>query len=170
MKVFKTLDSIYDRAMHFILPAFTIIITIMIFVEVICRYILHMNLGGAEELVTYFMIFCVWIAGGAAARDNGHLQVTLLYSVIKNEKVKAVMFFIARLIEFLLMCFFVPNTYRFLQNTIKKHQVSAGLMFPMQYAHMFLLIGSVLMGIYFLANTVKAAIALGKAFKEDKEA
>ena len=66
MKFFKKLDLAYDKAMHFLLPFLTILITVMIFIMVICRYILRVNLGGAEELPTFLMIVCVWIGAGAA--------------------------------------------------------------------------------------------------------
>lgn len=103
MKVIKKIDVIFDKAMYVILPFLTIAITAMIFIMVICRYVLHVNLGGAEELPTFIMIICVWIAGGAAARNDGHLKVDILYSAIKNEKVKDVMHFVAHTLEALVM-------------------------------------------------------------------
>ena len=88
MKILKKIDGFYDKAMHFLLPFLTISITVLICIMVICRYVLHVNLGGAEELPTSLMIICVWIGGGAAARSDGHLKVDVLYSAIKNEKIK----------------------------------------------------------------------------------
>ena len=162
MKFLKKIDSFYDRAMHFILPFLTIAITAMIFVMVICQYILHMNLGGAEELPTFLMIICVWIAAGAAARDGGHLKVTVLYSVIKSETVKKVMELIARLLEAVVMWFYTYLAYEFVLKSYAKGQISAGLQFPMWWPQSFLLIGSFFMAVYFTVHLIQSIGGLKK--------
>ena len=166
MKVVKKIDVIFDKAMHVILPFLTIAITAMIFIMVICRYVLHVNLGGAEELPTFIMIICVWIAGGAAARNDGHLKVDILFSAIKNEKIKDVMHFVAHTLEALVMWKYTQLAVEFVIKSYNKGQISAGLKFPMWWPQSFLLIGSVIMAIYFTANAIKSLLKLiGKGDK-----
>lgn len=162
MKFLKKLDEIFDRAMHIILPFFTIVITGLIVVMVVCRYILHMNLGGAEELPTFLMIVCVWVAAAAAARDGGHLKVTILYDVIKNETVKKVMALISNLLEAGVMWIYTYLAYDFVLKSFLKGQISAGLRFPMWWPQSFLLIGSFFMAIYFTVHLVKSIRGLFK--------
>ena len=162
MKVFKKLDAAFDKVMHFILPFFTIAITLMIVIMVICRYVLHMNLGGAEELPTFIMIVCVWVAASAAARDGGHLKVTILYSVIKNETVKKIMELIAHLPEAVSMWFYTYLAVDFVVKSYEKGQISAGLRFPMWWPQSFLLIGSFFMAVYFTVHVIKSIGGLRK--------
>lgn len=162
MKFFKKLDSAYDKAMHFLLPFLTILITVLIFIMVICRYILRVNLGGAEELPTFLMIVCVWIGAGAAARDGGHLKVTVLYSAIKNERILKWMQLIAHLLEAVVMWFYTYLAVGFVLKSYAKGQISAGLRFPMWWPQSFLLIGSFFMAVYFTVHFIKSVGGLKK--------
>ena len=76
------------------------------------------------------------------------------------------MHFVAHTLEALVMWKYTQLAVEFVIKSYNKGQISAGLKFPMWWPQSFLLIGSVIMAIYFTANAIKSLLKLiGKGDK-----
>ena len=67
-----------------------IALTAVVVLQVLARYVLHISLGGIEELPVYLMMISVWIAAIFVAKDDGHVKIELLDMFVKNKKVLGV--------------------------------------------------------------------------------
>lgn len=165
MKFLRKLDSGYAKALKFCVTFLSVAIAVMIVMLVVCRYVLHVNLNGAEELPTYMMIFCVWLGAGLVARDDKHLCVDVIYTVIKSEKAKTCLRLFTHVLTSVVMWYYTVLAYSFVVKGIAKGQVSSGLQFPMWWAYSVLFIGSLSMAIYYTIHSVITAASLGEGKK-----
>jgi len=165
LRILKKIDSGYSKFLKFCVTFLSVAIAAMIVVLVVCRYVLHVNLSGAEELPTYMMIFCVWLGAGLVARDDKHLCVDVIYTVIKSEKVKTCLRLCTHILTSVIMWYYTVLAYKFVVKGFIKGQVSSGLMFPMWWAYSVLFIGSLSMALYYTLHSVTTAVSLGEGKK-----
>ncbi len=57
----------------------TAVITLLVFVEVICRYLLNAPTSWTNEVENYLQIGLVMLGGGYALHHGGHVRVDVLY-------------------------------------------------------------------------------------------
>src|SRR5665648_220803 len=63
-----------------------ILVTIIVFIQVIFRYILEIPIGGLGEVPTYLMILCVWIAAASNFHSDTHITIKIMDLILKNRK------------------------------------------------------------------------------------
>ena len=54
------------------------------------RTVFKNSLTWSEELSRYIFIWQIWLGASTALKYNEHIRVTLIYSFMKSEKLKAV--------------------------------------------------------------------------------
>ena len=72
----------------FVVAPLTGIITLLVFYEVVCRYILNAATSWTAEVQNYLQIALVMLGGGYTLYHNGHVRVDVLYRHF-SEKRKA---------------------------------------------------------------------------------
>lgn len=77
LKVWRNLEEII------LIPALTVSI-ILIFVQVIMRYVFNNSLSWSEELARFMYIWEVWIGISLCVKNHSHLRITLIYNVVKG--------------------------------------------------------------------------------------
>lgn len=155
MKLLKKLDSAFEKCIRVLLTSTMILLTILIVLMVICRYILHMNMGGFEEMPVYLMIICVWLGGGLVARNDDHVKIDIIQTYLKNEKMKAVLNLFVNGLTSAAMWYYTYLAVIFVKKSIRNGDISSGIGFPLWWIHMFVLIGSFAMALYYTKNTFK---------------
>lgn len=133
-----------------------IILTLVVFFQVIARYVLKMSVDGLQELPTFLLIFTVWLAAAMNARKKGgHIKLELIEIIIKNPKViKAIEIFID-VLTIAALAIFAYLCLEYVQYGIETGEASIGLKMPMWWLTSVLLVGVVLMIIYNIMHVYK---------------
>ena len=63
---------------------------LIIFLQVIFRYVFHNSLTFSEELARYLFVWTVFLCSAVVARDNGHIIVGVLTERLRGKKAKQV--------------------------------------------------------------------------------
>lgn len=155
LKCLKILDSIFEKFIRFMLTATMIVLTAMINILVLCRYVLHVNLGGLEEMPVFLMIMCVWLGAGLVAKNDDHVKIDIIHTVIKNDKAKAALKTAVNTLTAAVMWYYTYLAYIFVSKSMRNGDISSGTGFPLWWIHAFVLIGSFAMALYYTKNTFK---------------
>jgi len=123
-------------------------ITILIFVQVIFRYVLQNSISWSEELTRYMMIWAVFLASGYVLSKGGHANIDMLVSRF-SPKMRAVFEKGSLLLIMGFSCLIIR--YGFVLMRFGKRQVSSALEIPMNYVYMAIPIGGALLVFYCLA-------------------
>lgn len=130
----------------------SVIITIALFLAVIFRYILKIDLFGIEELLIIPTFTLYFIAAAQASYEQNHIAADLLESYLGSEKIKQLVNVLNSLV-ILIVC--VILTYWNIQNVMWIYQQGAktsGWGIPLVIPHTIVLIGFVLMTLHTLIH------------------
>jgi len=74
------------RIETFLIAAITIGLVGVIFIEVVCRYILFISTAWSEELARYLFIWLTYIGSAYAFNHGGHIEIDLCSQIIEKTK------------------------------------------------------------------------------------
>lgn len=157
----QTLANVVEIICTFMLVA----IMAVIFMAVICRFILHYSTPWSEEFTRFMHIAMAFLGMGSCLTKNEHIEIDVfaaLANKIKNIDTRYLVYKIDDIFRF----GFIGGMggyllYMYIDYTIKQHkmnQVSAGLHLPMWMLYTVLTIGFVLLVIHCV---LKIAIIIG---------
>lgn len=120
---------------------------ILVFVQVVMRYIFNYSLSWSEELARYIFVWQSWLGFCLALRHGKHIRVDVVSHWL-SPKLKIVFELIAWLLSLIMVLFLVTNGFKLLHLLASRGQVSPALRVPMGYAYAAVpvscLLGSVL--------------------------
>ncbi|QZY53803.1 TRAP transporter small permease [Crassaminicella profunda] len=128
--------------------------TIILFVNVVLRYVFESSTSWAEELVKYLMIWITFIGASICVRRGAHVSIDFFYEYlsIKNKKIVAI---IIHGIGFIFSCMMIFYGIKVINFIFNMGQVSPALQIPMWIPYLAIPLGFVLMAIGFIREIIK---------------
>ncbi|MBW1690800.1 MAG: TRAP transporter small permease [Deltaproteobacteria bacterium] len=148
------------------------IVTVLVFVEVLLRYVFGSPLFGVEEMVCLIAMWLYFIGASYGAYERSHIKAELVHLWFKTSRSHAFISTISSSITFFLCVLMIKWSYPYFIWGLKKGETSQALLLPMVLSQSAIFFGSILMSLYFLVELVDhIRESLGKApvFKESSE-
>jgi len=146
-------NGIIDLQKIFMLVAGSII-TLLVFVEVILRYVLGSPLFGVEELICLIAMWLYFIGASYGAYERSHIKAELIHIWIKRPRTYALVKALSSLITFILSIIMISWTYPYFIWGITKGETSQALLIPMVLSQSAIFVGAILMSLYFLTELI----------------
>lgn len=130
---------------------FVVMLSLM-FVQVICRYVLKIPLGWSEEILRYMYVATTFIGAAVATHERSHIEINVIEVLIEKktqdleEKMKygLIVNVFRDLLTAGVMCFISYKTFSFLIDTYNFHTVSTAVQLPMWIVVAFMFVGFVM--------------------------
>jgi TRAP-type C4-dicarboxylate transport system permease small subunit len=127
---------------------------ILVFVQVIMRYIFNYSLSWSEELARYIFVWQSWLGFCLALKHGKHIRIDVVSHRL-SPRLKIVFETIAWSLSLIMVLFLVINGFKLLRLLASRGQVSPALRMPMSYAYAAVpvscLLGSVLIVVYIIS-------------------
>ncbi|MDR1778261.1 MAG: TRAP transporter small permease [Clostridiales Family XIII bacterium] len=136
-----------------LLPSFVFSV-LLVFSQVIMRYIFHNSLSWSEELARYIFVWQLWIGISYAARNQSHIRIKLIENLIKGPLGRKILESLVIVIWF---SFFIFVIYKGWQTAVMirgYHQVSPAMGLPMFYCYLAIPVGATLTELRLIQNFV----------------
>lgn len=151
MKIIKFLDEKFEEI---ILVAMLAVMVILIFLQVVMRYVFQDSLSWSEEVSRYFFLWIIWLGAAFATKKNAHISLDFVTRRLpKNGRI------IAEILKNVLwLAFAIFLAYISWKLTIlifMRDQLSAALRIPMGFAYASIPVGITLMVARLLQNFYK---------------
>lgn len=147
LQVVKMVDNL-NKAVGIFLSLMLGVMSILIIVQVISRFLIHFPLTWSEELSRYLMIYIVFAGASLAMRHNKLISIELLPELLSEKKRKVVIIFVA----ILSMVFFGILFFQGISMIERvQMQTSPGLGISMAIPYAALPIGALLLALNALA-------------------
>lgn len=120
--------------------------SLLLFVNVVMRYVFLAPIFWAEELARYLMVWLIFLGAGEVAGGEGHISVDALIRSL-SPRAKALLSCLSSLIS---LSFCIVLTYYGWRHAMRVRlsaQVTAALDLPMWWAYMAIPVGSALMAL-----------------------
>jgi len=127
--------------------------TLLIFLQVIFRYVLSAPLAWTEELSIFMFIWMTFLAGYLGVRKGKHIGVDGVKNMFPRLGIR-IFDFLANLISSIFFIIIVISTTEFMPKLMT--QVSPALGLPMAYVYLIMILSSVLMGFWYAVLAVRS--------------
>jgi len=139
------------------------IITILVFIEVVLRYVLGSPLFGVEELICLIAMWLYFIGASYGAYERSHIKAELIHIWFKRPRSYALVKALSSLITCILSIIMVSWTYPYFVWGITKGETSQALLIPMVLSQSAIFVGAILMSLYFFVELIDHVMqSLGK--------
>lgn len=116
----------------------------LVFVQVIMRYVFHNSLYWSEELARFVFLWFSWIGTSFAVREGAHLKVTMVGDKLGG-RAKRTLEFISLVIWIGFSLFLVYQGGKITAFVASMRQTSPALYIPMSFVYASVPVGSALM-------------------------
>ncbi|QNB48151.1 TRAP transporter small permease subunit [Thermanaerosceptrum fracticalcis] len=128
-QAFKNFNRLANEGAKVIIIFSLIIMTILVFSQVVFRYVLKESLSWSEELARYFFIWLTFIGASVAAREKSHICVAEFIARIKQNKLRKMLMVFANLLSISFLAILIRYGVPIAQRIIKLKQVSPSMPF-----------------------------------------
>lgn len=147
--------KILDRIEEAFCGTALLVTTIVLFVNVVLRYVFSASTSWAEELIKYLMIWIAFIGGSICVREGAHVSIDFFYEYLSEKGMKIVLTIVNSIA--VVFCFLMTiYGMKTIQFTIDTGQVSPALQVPMWIPYLAIPLGFILMTIRYVQEIVKA--------------
>lgn len=160
MKILQKIDEILFKAVQICLGIAMIALASIVCIQVLVRYILHVSIGGVEELPVYLMMVSVWIAAIFVAKNDGHVKIELLDMIVKNKKILGIVNTVLCGLTSVALGYFTVLCWKYMLKMQGYGDTTAGLGIPIWIFILVMVISCGMMTLYYAINTIKKGTEL----------
>lgn|SRR5699024_7831275 len=153
MSILRWLDEHLEEYILVILSIFTVVV---IFSQVVLRYIFSSSLPWSEEIARYAFIWMIYVGVSYGVKRQKHLSVDVI-TMLFNDRGKIIINIISNI---LFLIFALVITYYGIDIVGRITRESAALEIPMEYVYLALVVGMILTSIRLIQNIYKDYIKL----------
>jgi len=138
-------------------------VAVLIFIEVMLRYVFGSPLFGVEELVCMIAMWLYFIGASYGAFERSHIKAELVHLWFKTPRSRAAVDSVSSLITLSLALIMVGWSFPYFVWGITEGETSQALLLPMVLSQSAIFVGAILMALYFLAEFIDHLLeSLGK--------
>jgi len=156
------IKKIWDHFEEYILVPSLMFNVILIFIQIIMRYIFQNSLSWSEELARYIFLWQIWLGASFAVKEHRHLRIEAFLNLLPK-KINKYVELLSLLIWFCFSAFLAYKGSELVIMLIKHGQVSPAMRMPMFYAYSSVPVGCAFMGVRLIEAIINySKIFLGK--------
>ncbi len=149
MKFFTWLNQLSDKLEKGFLAGAIIVCSLLLFVNVVMRYVFLLPIYWAEEFVRYLMVWMIFIGASQVTLWGGHVAVDIIPRIL-SRKGNVILAFIVNVICILFCIILAYLSFKQMMRVKSAGQISPALEIPMWIAYLSIPAGTILMLIRFL--------------------
>lgn len=163
MRILRFIDENLEKIL---LVTMLLIMVVVVFAQVVMRFVFHNSLAWSEEVARYLFVWQVWLGASYAAKKTEHMQVDLLRRKLKGNM--GVYLAIAADLVSIGFCLFLTRlSFLQMQGMYRLHRSATSFNMPIWIAYLSVPTGSALMAVRLFQNMITAAKGLSKAGEEE---
>jgi C4-dicarboxylate transporter DctQ subunit len=144
-----------------------LVMSVVIFWGVVCRYVLHSSLPWSEEMARYLLVWTTFLGGAYGVRLGAHIGVEA-FTLLLPKKVQAILHIIVMICCALLCVLIFKFGCNIVATQLAKHQLSPAMRIPMGYMYSAIPIGMVFFVIRYIQSIVEAIKDLKNVGKKEE--
>lgn len=149
----KKLANLYNKLEEYLLVGSLAFTVVLIFVQVVLRYVFNSSLTWSEELTRYIFIWQIWMGTSIAFRDKKHIVLEVISGKLKGRG-KIAFAILADLIWLFFCVYIVIGGFDLTASMARRGALSTGLRMPLQYVYAALPVSQLVVCIRIVAEVV----------------
>lgn len=145
-KTLKKLNSYIDKIEDILLTYLMIIMTSVIFIQVIMRYVFNNSFTWCEEFSVICFMWITWIGASNGVKKGTHIRILVLIDLL-NDKTKNIFMLVIDVIWFLFTLMLVKYGWQMVLMANEFNRRTPALDVPMAFNYFSVLLGGTCMAI-----------------------
>ncbi len=135
--------------------------TVIIFLQVLFRYVLEFSLSWSEELARYLFVWLTFLGAGVAMRDGSHIEVSLVADLVKPKRPRELLRLLANLLGIVFLYVLMTRGLDVATRVFALGQVSPTMEFlPIGFNYLAIPIGCFFMILILLEQAYATCLAI----------
>ncbi|MBE3093091.1 MAG: TRAP transporter small permease [Actinobacteria bacterium] len=147
------IKKIWNHFEEYILVSSLMFTVLLIFIQIIMRYIFHNSLSWSEELARYIFLWQIWLGASFAVKEHRHLKIEAFLNLLPK-KINKYAELLSLFIWFCFSAFLAYKGSELVTLLIKHGQVSPAMRIPMFYAYSSVPVGCAFMGVRLIEEII----------------
>jgi len=155
----RILNIIFNRIrafLYFISVISLSLMLVIIFMQVVTRYIFNYTFHWSEEAARFLFVWTVFMGSALIIGDKGHMAVNILSDKLKDKKAGIFLNVFLQLCSLAFILILIVQGSKMVK--IMMFQTSPALHMPMGYVYLIIPVSGVLMLLYFIRDTINIFI------------
>ena len=149
----KKIVELYDKLESHILVFALAFSTILIFVQVIFRYVLNNSLTWSEELARYIFIWLIWLGTSISMKSKEHIRMDMLSNALHG-KAKVGLDLFSNILMLAFCVFLVIYGWTLVSSMMTRGNLSVALRLPMWIVYLSLPFSQLIVGLRVIGHMV----------------
>lgn len=128
----KVLSWLNENLEEFLMVIAVILMTVIMGIQVFCRYVLGMSLSWSEELTRYIFIWAGFISVSYCTKKCISIQVEQFVTMFPKRG-RTLFKLLNYTLEFVFFIYLIPFSVKYLMSAVESGQVSPACQIPMYY-------------------------------------
>ena len=167
LEVYCKIDDVLAVIIKYFCAILLATMIVVCFVNTVGRYAFHHSFRAAEEIVILCAVWVTCVGASMTARADDHVTLDLLQELVKNNKVKAVLYAITRVLACAFLLLLLPAAFQMVK--IYAPMKLTGTKWPQWVLYDSYVVGSITMVLGYLRITPGKVIALWNGTAEKSE-
>ncbi|MPW25569.1 TRAP transporter small permease subunit [Alkalibaculum sp. M08DMB] len=150
MKILKFIDKEFEEIV--LIGIFSIMV-VLVFLQVVMRYVFQSSLSWSEELARYMFLWIIWLGASYATKKNAHISLDFVTSRL-SLKLQKTVWIIKMAIWIAFTIFLAYISFRLTYMIFERGQMSPALKIPMGYAYASIPVGVTMMLFRIIQNFI----------------
>jgi len=153
MPFFRWLDHFFQKLEKNFLAWAIICSSLLLFVNVVMRYVFLLPIYWAEELSRYLMVWMIFIGASQVTLQGGHIAVDIVPRLL-SKRANVILAFIVNLVCILFSIVLIYFSYKQMMRVKVAQQISPAMEIPMWIAYLAIPLGTLLMLIRYIQQII----------------
>jgi TRAP-type C4-dicarboxylate transport system permease small subunit len=155
MQLLRAVNTFFNKYLSVLITLAFGLMTVLIFGQVVCRYVLHNPLSWSEEFARYLFIWLTFCGASVAFYEGTHINVSYFVERIGSPKLQAAIFALADVLCLWLLWIFVKDGFVVASRVLSLGQMSSSMGFlPVGVVYLAVPIGSLFMALNVLYHAI----------------
>lgn len=163
MKTLLKVDRTVEKIQTILCIVLFVGILVLGSIQVFGRFIFRAAPPWTEEAMRFLAIYLTFIGSSLTIRVDGHVSVDILITFMKNNKIRAGLFWVSRMICVIFLLLFLPASISLVMRS--SEIMGAAIRIPYSYIYLSVPIGIVMM----LCSYVSTIPRLAKQYREGEK-
>ncbi len=152
LRALTKFDNLLAKTEATVIIAMVTVMTVVVFLQVVYRYVLIQPLHWSEELARYLFVWLSILGATLGLQKRGHFGLDLFYRMLSNKEKRFLQFIINLSMGIVIFVILIQGI-RLVQKTILQESPAMGI--SMAWAYACLPVGGALMAIHLLVIFLK---------------
>jgi len=134
--------KIFDNLEGYFCVGALALMSVVVFVQVVCRFVLQSSLPWSEELSRYLLVWVSFLGGAYGVRQGAHIGVEA-FMLLFPKKIQKIVAIFVTIASIFLCAVILKYGFDIVSTQLSKMQVSPAMRIPMGYMYAAIPIGMV---------------------------